>query len=177
MLLGASKSTGGRSDREPIPCPCTRLAARKRNLDAEHYKPTLVNLPLADFTFTTVTGEKIPSSLLRGKNTVLDIRSTWCGACVSELGGFAKFHQIHPEVKLLLVARDSAIPDIRKVFRSQGISEQIIVATHGYVEKFGDNGVPQTYVVDENGHIRILHYGALPDVVWFSVKWRRGVLR
>ncbi len=139
--------------------------ARKRNLDAQHYKPSLVNLPLPDFTFTTSAGEKIPSSSLRGNKTVLDIWSTWCGACVSELGGFAKFHQSHPEVSLLLVASDSKIQQIMKVFRSQGISEQVIVAADGDVERFGNNGVPQTYIVDENGRIRVLHYGTLPDVV------------
>ena len=51
------------------------------------------------------------------------------------------------------------------MFRSQGISEEIILATDGDVARFGDNGVPQTYIVDENGHIRVLHYGGLPDVV------------
>jgi thiol-disulfide isomerase/thioredoxin len=139
--------------------------ARERNLEAEHYKPSLVDLPLPDFTFTTVRGGKIPSLSLRGKNTVLDIWSTWCRPCVSELSGLAKFHQNHPEVELLLVARDSTVPQIKKVFRSQGISEPVIVAADGDVERFGNNGVPQTYLVDGNGHIRVLHYGTLPDVV------------
>jgi len=85
--------------------------------------------------------------------------------CVSELGGFAEFHHLHPEVTLLLVASDSKMQEIRKAFRSQGISEQVIAAADGDVERFGSNGVPQTYVIDENGHIRVLHYGALPDVV------------
>lgn len=139
--------------------------ARKRNLHNEHYKPALVDLPLPDFTFTSATGEKITASSLRGKNVVLDIWSTWCGPCVSELGSFVKFQQVHPEVKVLLVARDSKVPEIRKLFRSQGISEQIILATDGDVAKFGANGVPQTYIVDENGRIRLLHYGGLPDVL------------
>lgn len=139
--------------------------ASKRSLDIEHYKPSLIDLPLPDFTFTTATGEKITSSSLRGKNAVVDIWSTWCGPCVAELGGFARFRQLHPEVKLLLVAEDSTVPEIKKVFGSQGISEQIILATGEDVATFGSNGIPQTYVVDNNGHIRVLHYGGLRDVV------------
>ena len=83
----------------------------------------------------------------------------------SELGGFVKFQQVHPEVKVLLVARDSKVAEVRKLFRSQGISEQIILATDGDLAKFGANGVLQTYIVDENGRIRLLQYGGLPDVL------------
>jgi hypothetical protein len=39
------------------------------------------------------------------------------------------------------------------------------MAADGNVERFGDNSVPQTYIVDENGRIRVLHYGGLPDVL------------
>jgi hypothetical protein len=61
--------------------------------------------------------------------------------------------------------RDTKIQEIREVFRSQGISVQIIVATDGDVERFGNDGAPETYIVDKNGRIRVLHYGSLPDVV------------
>jgi hypothetical protein len=59
---------------------------------------------------------------LRRKNAVSDIWATWCGCSVSELGSFARFQHLHPELKLLLVARDSTVPEIKKVFRAQGIS-------------------------------------------------------
>jgi hypothetical protein len=35
----------------------------------------------------------------------------------------------------------------------------------GIWQKFGANGVLQTYIVDENGRIRLLQYGGLPDVL------------
>jgi peroxiredoxin len=141
---------------------------RQRNFDAAHYKPVLVDLPAPDFTFTTATGKQITASSLRGQTVVLDLWATWCGACVSELSGFAKLRQAHSEVKVLLAATDSTIADIEKEFRRYGFSsEDIVLVDDPNAAKFGLNGVPQTYVIDKNGHIRIAHYGSLPDFVAF----------
>jgi thiol-disulfide isomerase/thioredoxin len=147
----------------------TELAgAQKRNFDAAHYKPALVDLPVPDFTFTIATGGKITTSSLHGQTVVLDLWATWCGPCVSELGGFAKLRQAHPELRLLLAAMDSTIPEIEKEFRQNGLSsEDIVLVDDPNAAKFGLGGVPQTFVIDKNGRIRIVHYGALPDVVSF----------
>ena len=142
--------------------------AQKRNFDAAHYKPALVDLPAPDFTFTTATGGKITTSSLHGQTVVLDLWATWCGPCVSELSGFAKLRQAHPELRLLLAAMDSTVPEIEKEFRQNGLSsDDIVLVDDGNAAKFGLGGVPQTYVIDKNGHIRTVHYGALPDVVSF----------
>jgi thiol-disulfide isomerase/thioredoxin len=142
--------------------------AQKRNFDAAHYKPALVDLPAPDFTFTTAAGGKITTSSLHGQTVVLDLWATWCGPCVSELGGFAKLRQAHPELRLLLAAMDSTVPEIEKEFQQNGLSsDDIVLVDDGNAAKFGLAGVPQTYVIDKNGRIRTVHYGALPDVVSF----------
>jgi thiol-disulfide isomerase/thioredoxin len=107
------------SGSRPVLCLTLKelAGARQRNFDTEHYKPSLVDLPLPDFTFTSERGAKITPSPLRGRNAVLDIWATWCRACVSALGGLTEFRQTHPEVELLLVATDSKIQEIRKGFR------------------------------------------------------------
>lgn len=140
--------------------------ARKRNLNDAHYKPALVDLPVPNFSFATTTGEKITASSIRGQTVLLDIWSTWCAPCVSELGGFENVRQAHPELRVLLVAIDSKLPDVKKVLRRQRIStKEIILDDEDSVASFGLNGVPQTYLIDKNGRIRIMHLGGLPDVV------------
>lgn len=143
--------------------------AQKRNFDAVHYKPVLVDLPAPDFTFTTALGKEITASSLRGKTVVLDLWATWCGPCVSELSGFAKLRQAHPELKVLLAAMDSKVPEVERELRQYGFSsEDIVLIDDPNAAKFGLGEVPQTYVIDKNGRIRIVHYGALPDVVSFT---------
>jgi thiol-disulfide isomerase/thioredoxin len=138
--------------------------ANHRN--AGHYRVALVDLPLPDFEFSDDVGKKIQSSSLRGQTTVLDLWSTWCAGCVSELAGFVEFQRAHPNVRLLLLAMNSTKPDIEKLFRSQDLPEGDVNLMNAYDSaKFGPNGVPQTYVIDESGHIRIVHYGSLPNVV------------
>ncbi|HEY6306841.1 MAG TPA: redoxin domain-containing protein [Candidatus Angelobacter sp.] len=142
--------------------------AQKRTFDAVHYKPALVDLPVPDFTFTTATGKQITASSLRGQPAVVDLWATWCGPCVSELSGFAKLRQAHPELRVLLAAMDSTVPEIEKELRQNGFSsEDIVLVDDPNAAKFGLGGVPQTYVIDKNDRIRVVHYGALPDVVLF----------
>jgi thiol-disulfide isomerase/thioredoxin len=142
--------------------------AQKRIFDAAHYKPALVDLAVPDFTFTTATGKQITASSLREQIVILDLWATWCGPCVWELSGFAKLKQAHPEVRVLLAAMDSTAPEIEKALRQNGFSpEDVVLADDTNATKFGLGGVPQTYLIDKNSRIRIVHYGALPDVVWF----------
>lgn len=142
--------------------------AQQADFDGAHYKPVLVNLLEPDFTFTTATGEKITAQSLRGQTVVLNLWSTWCGPCLSELTGFAELKRVHPELRVLLAAMDSTVPTIEKEFQAHGLSsEDIVLVDEDNAAKFGTNGVPQTYVIDKEGHIRVVHYGAVGDVPLF----------
>jgi hypothetical protein len=63
---------------------------------------------------------------------------------------------------------DSTVPTIEKEFQAHGLSsEDIVLVDEDNAAKFGTNGVPQTYVIDKEGHIRVVHYGAVGDVPLF----------
>ncbi|HKF21873.1 MAG TPA: redoxin domain-containing protein [Candidatus Angelobacter sp.] len=140
--------------------------AKKRAFKATNYKPELVDLRLPDFTLTTAAGKPITSSSLRGQIVVLDLWATWCGSCIWELRGLVELKQMHPEIKLLLPAIDSTIPDIEKVLYPLGFSSNdVVLIDSPNAAKFGESGIPQTYVIDKAGRIRVIHYGGLTDVV------------
>lgn len=142
--------------------------AKKRAFEAAHYTPQLVDLPLPDFTLTTAAGKPIASSLLRGQIVVLDLWATWCGSCIRELPGLADLKKTHPEIKLLLPAMDSTIPDIERVLYPLGFSSSdVVLIDSPNAARFGGGGIPQTYVIDMAGRIRVIHYGGVTDVVSF----------
>lgn len=140
--------------------------AQQKSFEDEHYTPTLVDMPLPDFTFDSQSGAKITPYSLRGKVVVLNLWATWCGPCLSELGGFDQLRQLHPEIVVLPVAESSSLADIKKVFESQGLKfDRIVTSDDQDMVKFGSNGVPQTYIVDGHGRIRIVHRGGLTNLV------------
>ena len=140
--------------------------ARKENFDSENYKPQLLDMPLPVFTLKVENGTPITASQFRGKISVLNLWATWCGPCVAELSGFERFRQLHPDVVVLIAAEDSSVEAVRKVLEAQGLpSKTIVMADDENAAKFGSNGVPQTYIIDGEGRIRIVHYGGLSDVV------------
>jgi hypothetical protein len=124
---------------------------------------------------------------------VLDLWATWCGPYVSELRGFAKLRQAHPELRLVLAAMDSTVPEIEKEFRQNGLSsDDIVLVDDGNAAKFGLGGVPQTYVIDRNGKFALCTTGfsrmlchsselTLPLLEWLrlddSLRWAKVASR
>lgn len=141
-------------------------AAQRHSFEEENYKPKLIDMPLPNFAFSSQGGAKVTPSSLHGKIIVLNLWATWCQPCISELGGFDKFRQLHPDIVVLPVAQMSNLADIKKVFQAQGLGfDEIFTSDDLDAAKFGSNSIPQTYVIDSSGRIRIAHYGGLSNVV------------
>jgi thiol-disulfide isomerase/thioredoxin len=79
---------------------------------------------------------------------LLDLWSSWCEPCISELAGFEQISQAHPEVSVLLVATRSELSQVRKIVEEQGIHRSEIFVDDSDSSAFGLSGVPQTYVID-----------------------------
>jgi thiol-disulfide isomerase/thioredoxin len=136
--------------------------------DGRPTENALLSFPLGNAMGRSQADALADSKAVPGSEASEDLWATWCCPCVSELSGFAKLRQAHPELRLLLAAMDSTVSEIEKEFRRNGLSaDDIVLVDDGNAAKFGLGGVPQTYVIDRNGLMRTVHYGALPDVVSF----------
>jgi peroxiredoxin len=126
----------------------------------------VLNHPAPDFDLTTLRGERLTSSLLRGKKVVLDFWAVWCGWCLPELKPLQDFQEKHPELVVATVVQDSAdARQIEKLIRDKNLTSlRISEAPSGLAEKFGGMGVPNTFIIDEAGYVRIQHNGSIPDV-------------
>jgi thioredoxin-related protein len=76
------------------------------------------------------------------------------------------FQEQHPDVVVLTVVDASTdAKDLQRVVREEKLTSlRISRASPELWDKFGATGVPQTFVVDENGNVRVQHFGVIPDV-------------
>ena len=137
-----------------------------RKFEHAAYEPKLVSRTAPDFDLTTTAGERFTSGSLRGKPVVLDFWATWCGPCVFELKALEDFQTKHPEAVVLTVVKDDTEKkDLQEVLKERQITSlRICEATAQLFDQYGAIGVPHTYVIDENGKVRVHHLGGMDDV-------------
>jgi thiol-disulfide isomerase/thioredoxin len=137
-----------------------------QNFSSADYLPQVLEKPAPDFDLTTLHGERLRSSQLRGKKVVLDFWSVWCGWCLPELKPLQDFQEKHPELVVATVVDASTdVKKIEAVRRTRKLTSLRISRTSSDLpEKFNAVGVPNTLIIDEDGYVRIWHSGSIPDV-------------
>lgn len=144
-----------------------RIEARTaQNFSNAIYVPRVLGHPAPEFDLTTLQGEHLSNSQLRGKIVILDFWATWCGPCLWELKALQDFQEQHPQVVVLTVVSASTdAKQLEEVVRKRKLTSlRISQASSELWEQFGASGVPNTFVIDETGEVRIQHLGGLPDV-------------
>jgi thiol-disulfide isomerase/thioredoxin len=136
-------------------------ALSTQNFADENYRPQLLRHAAPEFELTTLNGEKVSSSRLRGKKVILNFWAVWCGPCRAELKELEQFQQDHPDLVVLTAVDTTAdSKDLRDLIREEGLKSLRIAPTPpGLMEKFGAFGFPNTFVIDENGFVRIEQLG------------------
>jgi thiol-disulfide isomerase/thioredoxin len=132
----------------------------------KNYRPQLLRHTAPEFELTTLNGEKVSSSRLRGKKVILNFWAVWCGPCRAELKELEQFQQDHPDLVVLTAVDTTAVSkDLRDLIREEGLKTLRIAPTPpGLMEKFGAYGFPNTFVIDENGFVRIERLGGGPGI-------------
>jgi thiol-disulfide isomerase/thioredoxin/predicted negative regulator of RcsB-dependent stress response len=132
----------------------------------QNYRPQVLSHAAPEFDLTTLNGEKLSSSRLRGKKVILNFWAVWCGPCRAELKELEQFQQDHPNLVVLTAVDTTAdSKDLRDLIREEKLKNLRIAPTPpGLMEKFGAFGFPNTFVIDENGFVRIEQLGGGPGI-------------
>jgi peroxiredoxin len=113
--------------------------------------------PLApDFTLTSVDGETITLSKLRGKVVLLDFWATWCAPCRLAIPHINDLYKAYRErgLEIIGLSLDKGSPErVRKFALTMGIEYTIIMADDDLVKKYGISPIPTTYLIDREGNI------------------------
>jgi peroxiredoxin len=120
-----------------------------------------------DFTLTTVNGETLQLSELRGKPVVLNFWATWCGPCQREMPAL-EAASLRFADKVVFVGVDQAEPPevVARYLEELGVTFIVPLDTDGSVgDRYNVLGLPTTFFVDERGIIRHFWMGEMNAVV------------
>jgi thiol-disulfide isomerase/thioredoxin len=137
-----------------------------QNFSSAKYEPRVLAHPAPEFDLTTLRGERVSSSQLRGKKVILDFWSVWCGPCLLELKALQDFQEKHPELVIATVVdAETDTKQLETVIRNRELTSlRISKAASELRDRFCKGGVPDTFIIDEKGFVRIEHLGSVPDV-------------
>jgi len=138
-------------------------------LDPREVPSPLIGKPAPDFKLALLSdpAKQLSPADLRGKVWLFNVWASWCTSCREE----------HPV--LLELSRQGGVPIYGMDYKDQPGDAQAVLDRHGnpYVETvvdrdgrvgidYGVYGVPETYLIDKNGIIRLKHTGPVtPDVL------------
>lgn len=111
--------------------------------------------PRADFTATTLTGEKWSLAEHRGKSPVLvNFFATWCGPCQYEIPELMKLQQEYADqgLKVVLLTRESA-EEVKADANIAALPVPILVNADEAFDAYGVDGIPHTVFFGADGAV------------------------
>ena len=109
-------------------------------------------------------GKDVKSSEYRGKVLVLNFWATWCPPCVAEIPDFIELQKELGDKGLTFVgvSLDVSPAPVKKYVRRTKVNYPVVMGNQDVVNDFGNfSGIPQTYVIDKEGVIRMSHMGKI----------------
>lgn len=123
-------------------------------------KPSLPELA-PDFTLTTLDGETVTLSALRGQTVVLNFWADWCGPCRQEIPAFVEFAEEHPDIPVLGVAVDSNRNKVSAMRDELHIPYALMMGDRAVVSSYDIDTLPTTIIVGPDGGVKTVQVGMM----------------
>lgn len=118
-----------------------------------------------DFTLSTLNGEKVKLSDLKGKIVVLDFWATWCRPCRMSLPDVIEVTNEYKDkdVVLYTVNLGDPIENVKKFVELTGFKMQVLLDVDGSAARdYLVSNIPQTVIVGKDGIVKVVRTGMAP---------------
>jgi thiol-disulfide isomerase/thioredoxin len=167
-LAGCGKESAPRAALTvfPTPAPVTFIPPTPLPPTITPTDPVLAH-PVPDAALTTLDGEPLRLSDLRGEVVLLNFWATWCAPCRDEMPELQTFQEQYggEGVRVISVTNPNdgqTEDDIRAFVAEYGITFTIALTSDPtFYDQFGVAQIPTTFVIDAAGTVRVRHLGAL----------------
>ena len=133
-------------------------------LQSSKYEPPKVGKAAPDFTLTDLNDKEIRLADFRGKVVFLNFWATWCKPCKEEMPSMEVLHKNFEKDGLVVLAvsidRVTTTRDIPPFLKSMNLSFPVLIDSWGKTDMpYKRMGVPETFIIDQQGVIREIVIG------------------
>jgi cytochrome c biogenesis protein CcmG/thiol:disulfide interchange protein DsbE len=133
-------------------------------LQSAKYEPLVVGKQAPDFALSDLNDKPYRLSDFRGKVVFLNFWATWCKPCREEMPSMEVLYKNFEKDGLVILAvsidRVTTTKDIPPFVKGMNLTFPVLIDSWGQTDKpYKRMGVPETFVIDQQGIIREIVIG------------------
>jgi peroxiredoxin len=133
-------------------------------MQSAKYEPLAVGKQAPDFSLVDLNEKSVRLSDLRGKVVFLNFWATWCKPCKEEMPSMEVLHKNFEKDGLVVLAvsidRVTTTKDIPPFLKSMNLTFPVVIDSWGKTDMpYKRTGVPETFIIDQQGVIREIVIG------------------
>lgn len=118
-----------------------------------------------DFSAVLLDGDEVKLSDFRGRVVLLNFWATWCPACKKEVPELQKIAEDYEGKKVVVLGVSHEKPEvIREAKGAMGITYLLATVEAEVFNTYRVKGIPQTFIIDKRGRIRLHRSGYIPGM-------------
>lgn len=136
---------------------------------------TTIDLPIGisegelapEFSGTTLEGEVVQLSDLRGKTVLVNIFASWCGPCRAEAPHLVEVdNMLDEDVVIVGLNLQEKVPEVEGFKQDFGIDFPLVLNEDGSLtEIYKPIGLPTSWFIDPDGVVRYVHAGPMTSEI------------